>query len=855
MTTIDRAALTTCRAIFQPRHLLASLPIGLRIASLAPYTVCAFWIGASEPTSNGLPRQWAPGDSVTLTLRNHNSATPTGAFQWLHDDRPIPDATSDSLTLSNLASPNSGNYRLSITPPNSTPILSDDTVTINVLPLPPEPVDTSFTSELPRDLHIASDIPHTSSAIFAADGSMAFTTVSLGRDFETTAQWAIRLNRNGGLVSAFKFPSTWGSILAGFPAGSLIISTPPYRLNADGSSGTFLLPPPFDSKWGLSAAIVQPDGKFYLAQGKTLARFFADGRIDPSFAFAEPSEAAIEGLKLDRSNRLYVNGIKDNPLPGNWPYNWRTFYRLTANGTRDPNFLTQVAEPILSGGLTVTPMDDGRILYYAYYHGYLTWKMLRDDGTADPAWSGTTNTVWPLTINPATGQVYIIAGSTLYRATITATGIAEDTRFYPGTMLAGGVDLDPTVSSVTLDPSGSLMVFGSFSQWEGHATNGAVRLFTDKPIPNLPPNAFIYADTDQPAKGATLTFNLIVTGTGPFTYQWLALDGQPLPADITSPQLTVPNFTGADLGRYQLRVTGPGGVSVLSNVVSAFPNVGSPYLTNLSGRATVGTGEETAIAGLSTQSTAGSGGVSTLLRGAGPALKAFGVTHFLPDPALDVFTSAGPLIANNDQWSVNPETAAAATTVGAFGFAPNSNDAALLHVFPTGRSTVVLKNWGEGVGPGVGLLEIYQLFQYGNEYSYQSLTNLSFRARTSPGEGTAIAGFVIVDPQNFDRPAKVLLRAIGPTLGSYGIQHPLTNPVLTVYNSKGEVVATDDDWAVNNSSADTATLTAAMKQVGAFDLTADSKDSALLLNLPAGAYSMQATGGSGVVLLEIYLVK
>jgi hypothetical protein len=46
-----------------------------------------------------------------------------------------------------------------------------------------------------------------------------------------------------------------------------------------------------------------------------------------------------------------------------------------------------------------------------------------------------------------------------------------------------------------------------------------------------------------------------------------------------------------------------------------------------------------------------------------------------------------------------------------------------------------------------------------------------------------------------------------------------------------------------------------MAQVGAFDLPKTSKDSVLLLNLPAGAYSMHATGGTGVVLLEVYIVQ
>jgi hypothetical protein len=100
-----------------------------------------------------------------------------------------------------------------------------------------------------------------------------------------------------------------------------------------------------------------------------------------------------------------------------------------------------------------------------------------------------------------------------------------------------------------------------------------------------------------------------------------------------------------------------------------------------------------------------------------------------------------------------------------------------------------------------------------------------------------------------------LLRAIGPSLGAKGIEHPLENPVLTVYNSKGEIVAINDDWATSLTAVSPATVASTMAQVGAFDLPKTSKDSVLLLNLPAGAYSMHATGGTGVVLLEVYIVQ
>jgi hypothetical protein len=814
---------------------LTLLCSGLVVLALNP--CAAFTIFSTPPPNPGLPLQWSPGDSVTLSVSS--SPAPIGSLQWLHDEQPIPGATAASLTLSNLASPDSGNYRLRVTSGNTTEF-SDTTLTVNVLPPPVGASDPTFISALPRPISPTSYI---SVGPFASDGSMIVT--NSGYDAPISV---LRLSTSGSLVTTFNFPTAAGMVLAGFPDGSLVVTKAPYLLNADGSANAFTLPPVFDATQPLTSAAVASDGKFYLAQRKVLVRFLADGTVDPAFAFSASLEKGISSLQLDRNDRLYVLGQRAASNPGDYPQLWPVFYRVTASGAVDSGFAEQTAV-LLVGSLQVTPLDDGRILYYSAYHGYRSWKILRDDGTADPSWTGDTAfSERPIVVNRATQQVYLVDTSyKLRRYTLTATGSPEDTQFFPGTqtLTEGGTP--------TLAPDGKIFISGWFTEWENRPAHGLVRLLPNAVAGVLPPNAFATPYDAAPSRGETFTLSSTVAGTGPFTYRWLALDGQPLPAVTSSPQLTLSNFSAANLGRYQLRVTGPGGVTFLSNVARAILSEQSSYLTNLSGRAMTGTGEDMAIAGLTTKISAGALGLPTLLRGAGPALKSFGVSNFLSNPALDLFSSAGQLIANNDQWSVNPDISTASAAAGAFSFAPGSNDAALLYTFPTGRATVVLKN--QSGDSGVGLLEIYQLFPTGFEYYYQSLLNLSFRARTSPGEGTAIAGFVIVDPKNFDRPAKVLLRAIGPTLGSYGIQHPLTNPILTVYNSKGEVVATNDDWAVNNSSADAVTLAAAMKQVGAFDLTADSKDSALLLNLPAGAYSMQASGGTGVVLLEVYLVR
>ncbi len=109
-------------------------------------------------------------------------------------------------------------------------------------------------------------------------------------------------------------------------------------------------------------------------------------------------------------------------------------------------------------------------------------------------------------------------------------------------------------------------------------------------------------------------------------------------------------------------------------------------------------------------------------------------------------------------------------------------------------------------------------------------------------------GFVI----SGTAPRQILIRADGPALTVFGVSGALPDPVLTIYNSSGGVVATNTVWTTNSNS--TALSTAAL-EVGAFALTSTSKDSALLVTLAPGAYTAEVTSAgnnSGIALFEAY---
>jgi hypothetical protein len=116
--------------------------------------------------------------------------------------------------------------------------------------------------------------------------------------------------------------------------------------------------------------------------------------------------------------------------------------------------------------------------------------------------------------------------------------------------------------------------------------------------------------------------------------------------------------------------------------------------------------------------------------------------------------------------------------------------------------------------------------------------------------GIAIAGIYVEGTPGATK--QLLIRGVGPALGSFGISGFLAQPTISVFNSAGTVVASNTGWGTSANAAEVATVTA---QVGAFALPTGSADSALLADLAPGSYSVQLSGvgsSTGVGLVEVY---
>jgi hypothetical protein len=108
------------------------------------------------------------------------------------------------------------------------------------------------------------------------------------------------------------------------------------------------------------------------------------------------------------------------------------------------------------------------------------------------------------------------------------------------------------------------------------------------------------------------------------------------------------------------------------------------------------------IAGfISASPTGGSG--SVIVRALGPSLGNAGVANPLQDPMLELRDSEGSLVAANDNWKTDQQSAIEAT-----GIPPNDDaEAAIVATLAPGAYTAIES--GKDNGTGVGLVEVYNL--------------------------------------------------------------------------------------------------------------------------------------------------
>jgi hypothetical protein len=256
-------------------------------------------------------------------------------------------------------------------------------------------------------------------------------------------------------------------------------------------------------------------------------------------------------------------------------------------------------------------------------------------------------------------------------------------------------------------------------------------------------------------------------------------------------------------------------------------------ISNFSTRASVQIGQGVAIAGFIV---AGTGSKSVVVRGLGSTLAQppFNVQGVLADPTLQLFDSGGHPFWFNDNWKDTQQAQIQAT-----GLTPSNDlESGILQILQPGNYTAILS--GKNGTTGVGLVELYDI----SPGASAELTNVSTRGFVGTGDNVLIAGFIA---SGGNGSTEVVVRGLGPTLAQppFSISGTLADPVVTLVDSNGNVVQTNDNWKNTQQAQISATGKAPPNDL----------EAAIVAPVSAGNYTAFLSGnslGTGIGLVEVY---
>lgn len=253
------------------------------------------------------------------------------------------------------------------------------------------------------------------------------------------------------------------------------------------------------------------------------------------------------------------------------------------------------------------------------------------------------------------------------------------------------------------------------------------------------------------------------------------------------------------------------------------PGTNSKKLLNVSTRADAGLGENVMVGGFIVS---GDSNKRVVLRALGPSLGEVGVSGVLADPMISLYDSGGTLIeSNNDRLVLDGVVDPL--------LPPHPSESHLLAILPAGVYTAVVE--GVKATTGVALVEVYDL-----EPGRSGLANISTRGDIGHATDVIIGGFIVGGAV----PTQVIVRALGPSLASFGVSNPILDPALEIYDSDGNFVAANDNWRSSQAEEIEATLP-----------PANDLEAAIVATLPPGSYTAlvhDSNHATGVGLVEAY---
>ena len=256
---------------------------------------------------------------------------------------------------------------------------------------------------------------------------------------------------------------------------------------------------------------------------------------------------------------------------------------------------------------------------------------------------------------------------------------------------------------------------------------------------------------------------------------------------------------------------------------------------NISTRMRVQSGDNVLIGGFIIS---GPNPKKVIIRGIGPSLTPFGVPGALQDTTLELFSGSTSL-GFDDNWQDSQ-----APEIQATGLAPgDGRESAIVQTLAPGAYTAVLR--GKDNSEGIGVVEGFDL----TSTDPTKLANISTRGFVEAGDNVMIGGFIVGAGlgNNGGGSARIVVRAIGPSLTPFGVNNALEDPTLELHDGNGSIIGFNNDWQDSQGPEIQATGLA----------PSDMKESAIVRTLTTGAYTAIVRGnnsGTGVGLVEAFNV-
>ena len=871
--------------------------------------------GGTAPALTTQPVNQSVNVGATATFTVVFTGSPTPTVQWRKDGAAIAGATLATLTLPSVAASAAGVYSALLTNATSTATSNGATLTVNAPPaLTTQPAPQTVVSDSNVTFTVATA---TAPVTYqwrkngaALTGQASATTAALTLSRVTTAaagsydcivanavgsttstaatltvtRIAVSITLGGLAViydgtaksaSATSTPTGFpvslayaGNATAPTAAGSYVVTAIVNTSEAEGSaSGQFTVAKaPQTVSFGALPSAIAPGVAFTLTASATSALPIGFSVVSGNATvagntviIADTSPVTLRANQNGNSNFLAATaettvtaGKLAQVITVTSPITAQVAsarpFTLAATATSGlPVAFAVVSGPAsLSGSVLTLTGVAGTVVVRASQTGNGTFTAAP---AADFSFAVTVASVAPVIFTQPTNQTVTVGQNVTIAVVATGQPAPSYQWLKNNVALAGATSATLSFPSVQLSDAATYIV--RVTNLVGTVSSATVTLTTTVGV--LPPTI-----TTQPVAGLNLvagqplTLSVGATGAG-LTYQWrrVSTGGATMLAGATSAVFTLPNATLADTGTYLCTVSNSAGAieSVGSIVTVTAPAVVSARLINLSVLTSLATPGDSFFLGYVVNGASAANAMPLVIRAAGPSLGALGVAGTLADPQLELFASATKT-GENDDWGGALLLANAMTAVGAFPYAGATSRDAAVTASITSRDNSVKISAGAAAAGATGLVigEVYDASSLGNTPGLTAPRLINLSVLKHVGSRLTL-GFVLGGGAS----QRVLLRAIGPTIGAapFGVTGAMTDPKIELFDVAGKSLATNDNWG------GTVALSAAFAQTGAFVLSPDSRDAALLATLAAGNYTAQvtvATGATGVALVEVYEV-